>query len=286
MLKVLFDYDGTLTAEELQVREVARRSLTELAESVLEADLDEVQAAYRNAAQRVRSSALEYGWRVNGLLASFADEGPFIFHTVTLQTMLAEDEGYRKAVAARFAGTDYDPVTACTNHLFHTHSAPLEVQFRGGAAEVLSRLLEEPDVEPLVVSSSLGDKVERNLARLDVGPLRVLGDTRQYEIDPDWHPPLPGGEKQVEADAEHPIELRRRVYHEALARELEDGSRLAFVADTLSLPGALPMAMGIPFALLRTDYTPEWCAAYVDRHPMGAVVDNLAAVPEWALRGT
>ena len=147
-------------------------------------------------------------------------------------------------------------------------------------------LLEEPDVEPLVVSSSLGDKVERNLARLDVGPLRVLGDTRQYEIDPDWHPPLPGGEKQVEADAEHPIELRRRVYHEALARELEDGSRLAFVADTLSLPGALPMAMGIPFALLRTDYTPEWCAAYVDRHPAGAVVDNLAAVPEWALRGT
>jgi hypothetical protein len=286
MVELLLDYDGTLTAEELQVPEVARRSLVELAESILGADFGEVQAAYSSAARRVRASAHEYGWRVNGLLTSYADEGAFIFHTVALQTMLAEDEGYRQAVAAHFAGAEYDPVAACTNHLFHTHSAPVPVQFRPGAGEVLSRLLEEPGVEPVVVSSSLGDKVERNLACLGVGPVRVLGDTRQYEIDPDWHPPVPGGRWQVEADGDHVIDLRRRVYYEALARQMENGSRVAVVADTLSLPGALPMAMGIPFALLRTGYTPEWCAAYVRGHPMGAVLGSLDEVPEWGMRGS
>ena len=61
-------------------------------------------------------------------------------------------------------------------------------------------------------------------------------------------------------------------------------SRLAVVADTLSLPGALPLAMGIPFGLLRTSYTPSWCAAFVERHPRGMVLDDLTALPVWVER--
>jgi hypothetical protein len=82
----------------------------------------------------------------------------------------------------------------------------------------------------------------------------------------------------------HTVDLRRRIYHDALTRELSDGSRLAVVADTLSLPGALPLAMGIPFGLLRTSYTPSWCAAFVGRHPMGVVLDDLTALPAWVER--
>jgi hypothetical protein len=51
------------------------------------------------------------------------------------------------------------------------------------------------------------------------------------------------------------------------------------VADTLSLPGALPLMMGIPFFLLRTSYTPTWCAETVDAHPLGQVLENLEALP-------
>jgi hypothetical protein len=51
------------------------------------------------------------------------------------------------------------------------------------------------------------------------------------------------------------------------------------VADTFSLPGALPLMMGIPFFLLRTSYTPAWCAQVTDDHPLGRVLDDLADLP-------
>jgi hypothetical protein len=54
---------------------------------------------------------------------------------------------------------------------------------------------------------------------------------------------------------------------------------LAVVADTLSLPGALPLMMGIPFFLLRTSYTPAWCVQVVEAHPLGNVLDDLRDLP-------
>lgn len=37
--------------------------------------------------------------------------------------------------------------------------------------------------------------------------------------------------------------------------------------------------MGIPFFLLRTDYTPAWCARAVEAHPLGRILDDLADLP-------
>jgi len=198
--------------------------------------------------------------------------------------MLAENPTYAEAVATRFPDAEYDPVAACTNHLFHTHTAPLEVAFRPATPRVLRRLIAWSEVAPLVLTNSLGDKVNRNLARLNLPPIRVLGDTRQYELAPAWTVPFNNGKPFLAVDRLHTIDLRRRIYHEALAREQADGSRLAVVADTLSLPGALPLAAGIPFALLRTSYTPNWCAVYVERHPLGTVLDDLAALLAWVER--
>ncbi len=282
MLKIVLDYDGTLTAEEEQVPEVTRRSLVELAEEILRVPLAEVEAAYQDTCARLQAAPHEYHWEVDGVRVSYCDEGAFILNTVTMQTMLAENPAYVEAVAARFPDAEYDPVATCTNHLFHTHTGPLEVTFRPATPEVLRRLIAHPEIEPLVLTNSLGDKVNRNLARLNLPPVRVLGDTRQYELDPGWTVPFNDGEPLLAVDELHTVDLRRRIYYEALAREQAGGSRLAVVADTLSLPGALPLAAGIPFALLRTGYTPAWCAAYVERHPLGTVLDDLAALPAWA----
>jgi hypothetical protein len=284
MLKVIFDYDGTLTAEERQVPEVTRHSLIELAGHILRVPLKELEAAYAATVARLRAEPYKYHWEVDGLRASYCDEGAFILNTVALQTMLKENPTYLEAVTSRFVNSRHDPVTACTNHLFHSHTAALGVEFRENAYDVLRWLAAHPEVEPLVLTNSLGDKVGRNLERLGVAPIRILGDTRQYALDPGWTPPLGNGEQFLTVDDLHTVDLRRRIYYDALTHEAADGSRLAVVADTLSLPGALPLEMGIPFALLCASYTPDWCAAYVEQHALGIVVDNLAALPPWVER--
>jgi hypothetical protein len=284
MLKVVLDYDGTLTAEERQVPEVTHRSLMELAGHILHVPLGELEAAYAATVARLRAEPHKYHWEVDGLRASYCDEGAFILNTVALQTMLQENPTYLEAVTSRFVKGRHDPVAACTNHLFHSHTAALEVEFREDAYDVLRWLAAHPQVEPLVLTNSLGDKVKRNLDRLGVAPIRILGDTRQYALDPGWTPPLESEEQFLAVDDLHTVDLRRRIYYDALTRESADGSRLAVVADTLSLPGALPLTMGIPFALLCASYTPDWCAAYVEQHPLGTVVDSLAALPPWVER--
>jgi hypothetical protein len=284
MLKVILDYDGTLTAEERQVPDVTRRSIEELAGHILRVPLEELQAAYADTVARLRAAPHKYHWEVNGLRVSYCDEGAFILNTVALQTMLAENPTYLEAVTSRFGKDSPDPVAACTHYLFHSHTASLEAPFRESTAEVLRWLVANPEVEPLVLTNSLGDKVQRNLDRLDVAPIRILGDTRQYALDPGWMPPLESGEQFLTVDDHHTVDMRRRVYYDALIRESADGSSLVVVADTLSLPGALPLAMGIPFVLLCASYTPDWCAAYVEGHPLGIVVDSLAALPSWVER--
>lgn len=198
--------------------------------------------------------------------------------------MLSDDASYAEKVANYFANTEYDPVAVCTNHLFHTHTASLQVSFRQATPETLRWLIAHPHIEPLVLTNSLGAKVEHNLGRLELPPVRILGDTRQYDLDVSWTPPFGGGALFLTVDDLHTADLRRRIYYDALIRELNDGSRLVVIADTLSLPGVLPLTMGIPFGLLRTGYSPGWCIDFVDRHPMGMVLDDLTALPAWVAR--
>ena len=219
------------------------------------------------------------------MIASYCDEGAFILNTTTLQVMLREKARYRKAVEARFGDAEYDPIVDCINYLFHRHTAELPVDFRPGARDLLATLISACDRTPMVLTNSLGDKVRRHLSRLALdGELAVLGDTRQYEMDADWpqwfeHPQL--GKIQVWPVSDRfQVDLRRPAYYRALIDARVEDPQLAVVADTFSLPGALPLMMGIPFFLLRTGYTPAWCAGVVEAHPLGCVIENLAELPQ------
>jgi hypothetical protein len=283
-LKVIIDFDGTLTAEETQARPLAERSLDTLAHEILLAPRSQLAAEYEATRAQLLQAPERYAWEVNGLIASYCDEGAFILNTTTLQVMLRDNEAYAGAVAAAFPHAEYDPIVDCTNALFHRHTAELPPAFRPGAGDVLNALLADPDREPMVLTNSLGDKVKLCLQTLALdGEIAVLGDTRQYEMDPNWshrfrHPDL--GEIQIWPISENRhVDLRRPAYYRALVRTAADGSRLAVVADTLSLPGALPLMMGIPFFLLHTPYTPAWCLRAVRAHPLGFVLEELAGLP-------
>lgn len=284
-MKVIIDFDGTLTAEEQQARALAEKSLGTLANEIIHAPHEELVQAYDATQARLLEAPHRYWWEVNGLIASYCDEGAFILNTTTLQVMLEENEVYARAVAAAFPQAEYDPVVDCTNLLFHRHTAELAPVFRPAARQVLSSLAAHPGREPVILTNSLGDKVRRHLATLELeeDSVAVLGDTRQYDMDPNWtrrfhHPEL--GEIQVWPLSEiRRVDLRRPIYYRALVRALEEDPQIVVVGDTFSLPGALPLMMGLPFFLVRTRYTPAWCARVTDGHPLGRVLDDLDKLP-------
>ena len=285
MLKVIIDFDGTLTAEETQSRPLAEMSLDTLALEIIGAPRDRLAADYSATRTRLLAAPHRYWWEVNGLMASYCDEGAFILNTTTMQVMLRENSIYRRAVESFFLDAVYDPVVDCTNYLFHRHTAELPLAFGPAARDTLLALLRAPSVTPTILTNSLGDKVARHIGALKLEQeVAILGDTRQYEMAPDWgqcfvHPEL--GEIQVwPVTSDRQVDLRRPAYHRALRAAAADGSSIAVVADTFSLPGAMPLLMGIPFFLLRTSYTPEWCARVVGDHPLGTVLEDLGDLPQ------
>jgi beta-phosphoglucomutase-like phosphatase (HAD superfamily) len=289
VLKVIIDFDGTLTAEETQARPLAEKSLDTLAYEIIGAPRPhlvrrQLAADYQATRARLLAAPHRYWWQVNGLIASYCNEGAFILNTTTLQVMLSSNPTYAEAVARFFPQAEYDPIVDCTNYLFHRHTAELPPAFRPAARDVLAALATHPDRKPIVLTNSLGDKVQRLLGMLDLADtVDVLGDTRQYDMDPAWthhfpHPEL--GQIQVwPVTDKYRVDLRRPVYYRALLEAARDGAQLAVVGDTFSLPGALPLLMGIPFFLLRTPCTPQWCASATAAHPLGRVLDDLAELP-------
>ena len=284
MLKVIIDFDGTLTIEEEQAQLLGQTMLTTLAQEILHVPRERLVVDYEAARSRLQQSPHLYQWLVNGLIASYGDEGAFIINTTTVQTLLKENEAYFQAVQAVFPNPEYDPVIDCVNAMFHRHTAELPLKFHPAAQKVLAELVDHPQRRPIILTNSLGNKVARHLAALGFADkVEILGDTRQYEMAPDWnktfaHPTL--GDLQIWPVTEkYAIDLRRPAYYEALKLAAADGSQLAVVADTFSLPGALPLIMGIPFLLTRTSYTPDWCLQVVAAHPLGVVLDDLADLP-------
>jgi len=283
-LRIIIDFDGTLTAEETQARPLAERSLDTLAHEILSVPRGRLARQYDATQAHLLAAPHRYWWEVNGLVASYCDEGAFILNTTTLQVMLREHPAYLDAVSAAFPDAEYDPVVDCTNYLFHRHTAELPPVFRPAARDVLAALIAHPGRTPVVLTNSLGDKVRRHLATLGLsGALAILGDTRQYEMDPAWpqrfHHPQMGQIQVWPVTQRRYVDLRRPAYYRALTRAAVDDLQLAVVGDTFSLPGALPLIIGIPFFLLRTPYTPAWCAEAVEAHPLGRVIEDLEQVP-------
>jgi len=283
-VKVILDYDGTLTREEAMVDDLARLSLDTLSQEILRVPRPQLEEEYRETRRLILSRPHEFGWEVRGLLASYSDEGAFILNTTTLQVMLKVNPLYTRRVANYFRDAEYGPVIDCTNYLFHRHTAELNPRFRQGAEEILNGLLRHQRFIPLILTNSKGDKVERNLKTLGLRGVRILGDTRQYEMDPSWERrffhPEQGMIQTLIIDQHHKVDLRRPVYYRALMREAEGAEQMVVVADTLSLPGALPLVMGMQFYLLKTSYTPLWCEEFVKKHERGEVLESLSSLLE------
>jgi len=283
-VKVILDYDGTLTKEEAMVDDLACLSLDTMSREILRVPRDRLEGEYEETRRLILSRPQEFGWEVRGLLAAYSDEGAFILNTTTLQVMIKTNPLYTHRVIDFFRDAEYDPVADCTNYLFHRHTAEIKPLFRQGTKETLDRLLQDERFIPLILTNSKGEKVERNLQDLGVRGVRILGDTRQYEIDPSWERrffhPEQGMIQGLRIDTHHKVDLRRPAYYRALMGEAEGAEEVVVVADTLSLPGALPLVMGMRFYLLKTSYTPSWYQEFVKKEERGEVLESLPSLME------
>jgi len=281
-VRVILDYDGTLTAEETQMADLATASLVTLATEILHVSRSRLEEEYIAVQTRLLAEPHRYWWEVNGCVAAYCNEGAFLLNTITIQTLLRENPDYAQAVARYFPDAEYGPIVDCTNYLFHRHTYHLPPCFRPATRDVLQELHAHPQITPVILTNSKGDKVHKNLRIIGMEHTLILGDTRQYDMTPTWCFPHPrqGPLQFWPVDERYTVDLRRPVYYHALQREADKGERLVVVADTFSMPGALPLLMGYPFILLKTSYTPAWCEQVVAAHPRGYVLRDLAALPQ------
>lgn len=289
-VKVILDFDGTLTDEARQAKELSGIAKRILAEEILEVPLQEVEELYSSIRKAILTNPHRYHWSVNGLKATYAYEGAYLLNTSILQEIMRSNLSYIKTVMEKFPADTLDSVTLASNHLFHRGTMQVRPHFVRGVRRFLLELIENPVIDPVIITNSETRKIEKNLAELSIGrrggrhlfrhEIEILGDTRQYHMDPEWNHHFVhhhyGSTQVLPVDTHFSIDLRRPVYHAVLMKILEEGhDEVVVVADGLSLAGALPLVMGLRFILKKADYTPHWCEACVTSYANGLVVQNL-----------
>ncbi|MFC1711310.1 hypothetical protein ACFLZ1_01855 [Patescibacteria group bacterium] len=294
-VKVIIDYDGTLTYEERYVAALAKSALKDLAENILKIPLEKLVKTYEQTKKRILKDPQNYSWTVDNVPACYAYEGALLTNTVTTQTLILENKNFKKSVYDFYKNKkiNYDPVVDCTNYLFHKHTHSLKPNFREKSKDVLIHFIEKEGIDPYILTCSLADKVAKNLSQLGIGAngfkdgfkykVDIFDDTRQYEMDSSWdyhfdHPKL-GKIQQIKANNGFSIDLRRPAYYERLKQIASDGSRIILTADMISLPGILPLLMGLDFILLKAVYTPKWAVDFVKAWDNGWVIDDISELP-------
>jgi len=289
-VKVIIDYDGTLTPEEEQVGQLAEAAFETLSKEILGLPKARIRRDYQTTKQKLLAAPQKYSWRVNGVPACYCHEGAFVLNTVTIQEMLGKNGFYNGRVEAAFKGSDYDPVTACTNYLFHKNSALLTPKFRQGVKQALVELINHPQIQAIVLTNSKTDKVKRNLETIGITQkgknngkfeheIDILGDTRQYYMDAAWDyhfdHPRHGKIQVLPIDEQFEVDLRRPIYHQALLGQAGDGIKVVTVGDIFSLVGSVPLMLGMDFILFKAPYVPAWSERFVKSHPQGRIIEDI-----------
>ena len=294
-IKVIIDYDGTLTQEEKQVNQLADLAFDTLSKEILKISREKIREDYYNTQQKILDEPHKYTWKVNGISACYSDEGAFVLNTVTLQEMLNNNESYKNCIEEVFNGFEYESIIECTNYLFHKNSALIKPIFRDGVRETLIEMINHAQIQPIVMTNSKTDKVKQNLETIGITQkgtknhefeyeIDILGDTRQYHMDPKWNHyfnHLEFGKIQIlKIDEKIKVDLRRPIYYKAILDMAKDGSKLVACGDIFSLVGSVPLLMGMDFILLKAPYVPKWSEIFVRKHPNGKVINNISQLIE------
>lgn len=159
--------------------------------------------------------------------------------------------------------------------------------FRAGAGDVLRGL---GGRDTWIVTNSDTHAVAGKVAALDreaagVAWLtsRVRGHARKFDVDDTWT----GADRELALPGlVRPVLLRRRMYHDILKAILDAAgatfAELVVVGDIFELDLAMPLALGARVGLVSSQRTPPYERAFVEAHPRGRIIDDLAEIPAFA----
>ncbi|HEX4452640.1 MAG TPA: hypothetical protein VH143_17300 [Kofleriaceae bacterium] len=159
--------------------------------------------------------------------------------------------------------------------------------FRARAGETLRTLAGSPT---WIVTNSDTHAVAGKIALLDhdvpgVAWLtsRVRGYAKKFDVDDTWQ----GAPESLELPGlDRPVLLRRREYFTKLQQILDEAgatfAELVVVGDIFELDLAMPLALGARVGLVTSARTPAYERAFVESHPRGELIDDLASVPAFA----
>ncbi len=159
--------------------------------------------------------------------------------------------------------------------------------FRAGAGEVLRAL---GGRDAWIVTNSDTHAVAGKVAALDrevpgVAWLtsRVRGHARKFDVDDTW---TGAASELLLPGLSRPVLLRRRLYHDILETILDAAGAtfadLVVVGDIFELDLAMPLSLGARVGLVASPHTPPYERAFVDDHPRGRVLEDLAEIPGYA----
>lgn len=278
MLKLLvLDFDGTMTDAEEEGRPFRTGYLQDVA-ALIGADYEQVEVRARHFEAKVAADPDSYGWVYGGTIVAPATVDPYL-RIMPVARMIFDEAGIFTNETERTRLLDAV--------LYKYNYTKTTTAFRPGAGELLRALT---GTQTYVVTNSHTTPVQGKIRSLGARPdggndldwllERVYGRAKKYVVDGGFeavpeHLDLPG--------LSRPVLLRRKQYHDVLAKLLADAGlgwdELAVVGDIFELDLALPLAMGATVALVVNEFTPAYEQEFVAAHPRGRIITTLDQVP-------
>ena len=274
---LVLDFDGTVTDAEEEGRPFRTGYLEDIAALVAD-DYERVEERARHFEAKVAADPDSYGWVYGGAIVAPATVDPYL-RVMPVARMIFDEAG--------IFTNEIERTRLLDAVLYKYNYTKTTTAFRPGAGEVLRAL---QGTRTYVVTNShtapVQDKIRALGARPDGGNdlgwlvERVYGRAKKYVVDGGFdavpeHLDIPG--------LSRPVLLRRKQYHDVLAKLLEDAGLgwgdLAVVGDIFELDLALPLAMGATVGLVVNDFTPAYEREFVAAHERGRIITALDQAP-------
>jgi len=300
MIKLLTDFDGIWTNQDEEAEYVWNYIVNKLAEISGLAG-EEIRKFLGDVKKEMNKVPYLCGWMNNGMIACYYQEDPFgdnnaIFDFIGRRNGNSVDDSLSKRIsyiAKSILKAGYSSLDKFSNDCFFESTSQFKAEGKLGpckeAKEVLERILQK-DVQVVVVSNSMTDKIQYLFSRIGLTPtsesssvrgkLHARGNSMKFVIDKEYNA-LP---EYFTIDSNYKVPLRRKQYYEVLLDEKPD----YVLGDVFSLDIVLPLFLKLnntefknPKVIQKLQpHTPGWVKDFLSKKEFEGIAFMIESISE------